>query len=230
MNTIGLLGGMSWESTALYYQSINRQVKEALGGLHSAKLLLYSFDFHEIEQLLRTGEWEKAAKKVADAACSLEQAGADFIVICANTMHKVAAAVEERVSIPLLHIADATAEAVKEAGYSQVGLLGTKFTMEQPFYRDRLIQNHGIDVVVPLPADRELVHRVIYEELCKGQFLDGSREKCTKIMQFLADNGAQAIILGCTELSLLVDQSHSPIPVFDTTVIHAQAAARAAVQ
>jgi aspartate racemase len=230
MKTIGLIGGMSWESTVPYYQVINRQVMEQLGGLHSAKIILYSFDFHEIEHLLHTGEWGKAGQKLADAAYRLQQAGADFIVICTNTMHKVAGTVEGRVSIPLLHIADPTAEAIRAAGHSKVGLLGTRFTMEQPFYRDRLVRNHGIDVVVPSQGDREIVHRIIYEELCKGTVLNGSREEYRRIMRSLADDGAEAIILGCTEISLLVDQSDSPVPVFDTTHIHAQAAARIAIR
>jgi aspartate racemase len=229
MKTIGLIGGMSWESTVPYYRQINETVKRRLGGLHSARIILYSVDFHEVEQLQRAGDWEGAGALLAHAARALESAGADFVVVCTNTMHKVAPAIEAAVGIPLFHIADPTASAIRQAGYSKVGLLGTRFTMEQDFYRDRLRDRHGIEVVVPPQEDRDLVHRVIYEELCLGQVLPESRAQYLRVMADLAAQGAQAIILGCTEISLLVDQGDSPIPLFDTTGIHACAAAELAL-
>jgi aspartate racemase len=225
LKTIGLIGGMSWESTIPYYRQINQTIKEQLGGLHSAKIILYSVDFHELEQLQRAGNWDAAGGMMAAAARSLALAGADFLVLCTNTMHKVGPAIEAAVGIPLFHIADPTAAAIKQAGFSTVGLLGTRFTMEQDFYRDRLRQRHGLQVLTPAQADRDVVHRIIYEELCLGQLVPASREAYLRVMAQLAAQGAQAIILGCTEISLLVDQADSALPLFDTTAIHARAAA-----
>ena len=229
MKTIGLLGGMSWESTVPYYREINETIRRKLGGLHSAKVILYSVDFHDIERLQHAGDWEKAGAMLADVARSLEAAGADFLVLCTNTMHKVAASIESAVAIPLLHIVDPTAAEIKRAGHSTVGLLGTRFTMEQAFYRDRLVERHGLRVLVPEQPDRDLVHRIIYEELCLGTILDGSRDEYRRIMADLVARGAQAIILGCTEISLLVGPDDSSVPLFDTTAIHARAAGEAAL-
>ncbi|HSN00791.1 MAG TPA: aspartate/glutamate racemase family protein [Rudaea sp.] len=230
MKTIGLIGGMSWESTVTYYRQINEAIKELLGGLHSAKLVLYSVDFDEIERLQRSGNWEVAGAVLADAALSLEAAGAAFLILCTNTMHKVAPSIEAAVEIRLLHIADPTAAEIKRAGYTTVGLLGTRFTMEQAFYRDRLSSRHNLRVIVPAPEDREIIHRIIYEELCLGIFKPESRAEYRRIMGVLATQGAQAIILGCTEISLLVNQHDTPIPLFDTTAIHAKAAAEEALR
>jgi aspartate racemase len=229
MKTIGLIGGMSWESTVPYYRQINETIKEHLGGLHSAKIILYSVNFHEIERLQRAGDWVAAGELMAGAARALESAGADFLVLCTNTMHKVAPAIEAAVGIPLFHIADPTAIAIKQAGFSKVGLLGTRFTMEQDFYRDRLRERHGLDVIVSNQEDREIIHRVIYEELCLGKVLSDSRIEYRRIMADLVRLGAQAIILGCTEISLLVVQSDAEVPLFDTTCIHARKAAECAL-
>lgn len=225
MKIIGLIGGMSWESTVTYYRQINEAIKQRLGGLHSAKIVLYSVDFHEIERLQHAGDWDAAGAMLADAARALDAAGADVILVCTNTMHKVAPAIEAAVRIPLLHIADATAEAIKAAGVSAVGLLGTGFTMEQAFYKDRLRDRHGLDVLVPDADDRAIVHRVIYDELCLGRIVEASRAEYRRIMADLAGRGAQAVILGCTEISLLVGPQDSPVPLFDTTRLHALAAA-----
>lgn len=225
MKTIGLIGGMSWESTIPYYRQINETIRERMGGLHSARVVLYSVDFHEIEQLQRAGDWDSAGAILAEAARSLEAAGAAFLVLCTNTMHKVASHIEAAVNIPLLHIADPTAVEIKRAGYSTVGLLGTRFTMEQAFYRDRLSEHHGLRVVVPETEDRAVVHRIIYEELCRGIVKPESRSEYRRVMKNLATQGVQAIILGCTEISLLVDQQDSDVPLFDTTAIHARMAA-----
>ncbi|WP_176645546.1 aspartate/glutamate racemase family protein [Duganella sp. SG902] len=225
MKTIGLIGGMSWESTVPYYRQINETIKQQLGGLHSARLVLYSVDFHEVERLQHAGDWDAAGAMMADAARALQAAGADFIVLCTNTMHKVAPAIEAAVRIPLFHIADPTARAIKQAGLRKIGLLGTRFTMEQAFYKERLREQHGLDVVVPEPADRDIVHRIIYEELCLGQIVDSSRAEYRRIIAALVAQGAQAIILGCTEISLLVAQRDASVPLFDTTAIHAQSAA-----
>lgn len=229
MKTIGLIGGMSWESTVPYYRQINEAIKDRLGGLHSAKIVLYSVDFHEIERLQHAGDWEAAGAVLAEAARSLEAAGADFLVLCTNTMHKVAPGIEAAVGIPLLHIADPTAVALKRAGHSTVGLLGTRFTMEQAFYRDRLSERHGLRVIVPGPQDRETIHRIIYQELCLGVVTAESRSEYRSVIESLASQGAQAIILGCTEISLLVNQQDAAVPLFDTTAIHARAAAEKAL-
>ena len=226
MKTIGLIGGMSWESTVPYYRQINEAVKAKLGGVHSAKIILYSVDFHEIERLQHAGDWHAAGAQLAAAAQALQRAGADFLVLCTNTMHKVAPEIEAAVNIPLLHIADPTASAIRAAGFSKVGLLGTRFTMEEDFYRARLIEQHGLEVIIPSPADREIIHRIIYDELCLGQVLSASRTQYTRIMQTLVADGAQCIILGCTEISLLVGAQDAAMPLFDTTAIHAHAAAQ----
>ena len=225
MRTIGLIGGMSWESTVPYYRVINETVRDRLGGLHSARIILYSVDFHDIEHLQRTNDWPEAGRRLAQAARSLELAGADCIVLCTNTMHRVAPAIEEAVAIPFLHIADPTAEEIRRTGLMRVGLLGTRFTMEQEFYRQRLQDLHGIVVLVPDDADREIVHRVIYDELCVGKILDASRGHYRRIINRLVERGAQAVILGCTEISMLVGTEDSPVPVFDTTRLHARKAA-----
>lgn len=224
MKTIGLLGGMSWESTALYYKIINEGVNAQLGGLHSARLIMYSVDFYEIEQLQAAGDWQQAGEKLAAAARSLEKAGVDFLVLCTNTMHKIAPAITTAVSLPLLHIADATAEAIKTAGLRKVGLLGTRFTMEQDFYKQRLQADHGIDVLIPDETGRETVHQVIYQELCLGHINAASREKYRAVIADLVDQGAEAIVMGCTEITLLIDQQDAAVPLFDTTRIHADAA------
>ncbi len=229
MKTIGLIGGMSWESTIPYYRQINETIRQRLGGLHSAKLILYSVDFQQIERLQHAGDWGQAGSMLAGAARSLEVAGADFLVLCTNTMHKVAATIEAAVAIPLLHIADPTAADIRRDGHTSVGLLGTRFTMEQGFYRDRLRERHGLQVIVPSAQDRATVHRVIYDELCLGVVLPASRDDYRRIMADLVSQGAQAIILGCTEISLLVDRQDASVPLYDTTAIHARAAADAAL-
>ena len=230
MKTIGLIGGMSWESTVPYYRIINETVRERLGGFHSAKTVLYSVDFHEIEQLQSSGAWDESGRMLAQAARSLEAAGADFIVLCTNTMHKVADAIESAVSIPLFHIADPTAQEIKKNGLTKVGLLGTRFTMEQDFYRGRLRGRHHLDVLIPDEADRDVLHRVIYEELVLGLVRDASRAEYRRIIQRLVDQGAQGVILGCTEISMLVGPSDSPVPLFDTTRLHARKAAEYALK
>ena len=227
---IGLIGGMSWESTVTYYRQINEVIKERLGGLHSARIILYSVDFHDIEQLQHAGDWEAAGAMLAEAAHSLESAGAAFLVLCTNTMHNVASSIEAAVTIPLLHIADPTAVEIKQSKYSTVGLLGTRFTMEQEFYRARLSECHGLRVIVPGPEDREATHRIIYNELCLGIVTSASRGAYQRIMANLASQGAQAIILGCTEISLLVSQCDAGVPLFDTAEIHARAAAEEALR
>lgn len=225
MKTLGLIGGMSWESTIPYYRVINETVKQALGGLHSAKLLLASIDFAELEALQRAGDWDAAGRLMADAAGALRAGGADAVVICANTMHIVVDAVEAASGLPVLHIADATAEAVRERGLDTVGLLGTRFTMEQPFLRERL-ESHGLAVLVPDADARALVHRVIYDELCRGEIRDASRDGYRAVMAALVDDGAQGVILGCTEIGLLVGDADASVPLFDTAALHARYAAR----
>ena len=229
MKTIGLIGGMSWESTVTYYQIINERVKEMLGGLHSAKILLCSVDFEEIERFQAAGEWEKSGEVLADIALRLEKAGADLILICTNTMHKVAPQVQARIHVPLLHIAEATAAVLKGDGVSRVGLLGTRYTMTQEFYREKLTEA-GIDVLIPQGEDIETVNRVIYEELCVGILKEESREAFRRVIRDLKERGAQGVILGCTEIGLLIAQKDSVLPVYDTTQIHAEAAARAACE
>jgi aspartate racemase len=230
MKTIGLIGGMSWESSLEYYRIINENVRERLGGLHSAKILMYSFDFAEIENLQREGKWEQAGQAVTDTARRLEMAGADFLVLCTNTMHKVADAVETGIETPLLHIADATAEAIKAMGLKKVGLLGTRFTMEEDFYRSRLLNKHGVAVMVPDIEDRQIVHDTIYNELCLGETSQASREQLGRIIRTLGAKGAKGVILGCTELGLLVKQQDCEVPLFDSTSIHARAAVEFALR
>jgi aspartate racemase len=224
MKTIGLIGGMSWESSIEYYRIINQVTRERLGGLHSARSLMLSVDFAEIETLQHQGRWDEAGQILAGTAQQLQNGGADCIVLCTNTMHKVAGQIQAAVSIPLLHIADATAHQVRAAGLERVGLLGTRFTMEQDFYKGRLVDNFGLQVELPDAAGRELVHRVIYEELVLGQIRADSRAGYAKVIAGLVERGAQGIILGCTEIGLLVGPSESPVPLFDTTLIHARAA------
>lgn len=229
MKTIGLIGGMSWESTVTYYQLINETVKKELGGLHSAKILLYSVDFAEIEEYQAKGQWEKSAQVLSRAAVNLEKAGADFIVICTNTMHKVAPDIQNKITIPIIHIAEATADALKEKSITKVGLLGTKYTMTQAFYKSKLTEA-GIDVVIPDARGVELVNGVIYNELCLGTIRQESKEQFLEIIEKLRADGAQGVILGCTEIGLLVQQADTALPVFDTTYIHATKAALTALK
>jgi len=224
MKTIGLLGGMSWESTQSYYRAINEGVSKALGGLHSAQIALFSVDFAPLETLQHAGDWQAVARVLCEAAQAVEAAGADFLLICTNTMHRVAGEIQASVAIPLLHIADATAEDLLANGIGKVGLLGTAFTMEQDFYKGRLGDKYGLEVLVPNRADRALVHRVIYEELCLGKILDSSRREFLRIVDQLAVEGAQAVILGCTEIGLMLSQDDTPVTLFDTTAIHARKA------
>lgn len=225
MKTIGLIGGMSWESTEVYYRLINEKIREQQGGLHSARLVLYSVDFAEIEVLQRQGDWEAAAKILTAAGQAVERAGADFLLICANTMHKVAPQIEQAVTIPVLHIGDATANVLIDDGVTSVGLLGTKFTMEQEFYRER-IEAQGISVVIPNEAERDVIHSVIYEELCRGIIKPDSKVTYLQMVSSLAYRGAQGVILGCTEIGLLIRNSDSTIKLYDTTEIHANQAAQ----
>lgn len=229
MKTIGLIGGMSWESSLEYYRIINETVREQLGGLHSARIFMYSFDFAEIAELQDVGNWDQTAKLITRAAQRLEKAGADVLLICTNTMHKVADEVQENVEIPLLNIADAAAEEIKARGLKKVGLLGTKFTMEDDFYKERLVKKHGLETIVPDGRERQIINHVVYNELCCGRVKRASKEKFRRIMQNLAENGAEGIILGCTEICLLVDQRDAEIPLFDTTTIHATSAAKFAL-
>ena len=224
MKTIGLIGGMSWESTAIYYQIINREVGRRLGGVHSGKIVLYSVDFGEIEPLQRASKWDEAGEAMADAALRLERAGADCILICANTMHKLAPQVERAVDLPLLHIADVTAESALAGGFRTVGLLGTRFTMEQDFYKDRLAEKHGLNVLTPDESDRDAVHDIIYRELTHGKVLDESRSRYVAVVNRLIERGAEAVILGCTEIPMLIGQDDVSIPLLDTTELHAVAA------
>jgi len=229
MKTIGLIGGMSWESTALYYRLLNQCIGRRLGGFHSARLILFSVDFHDIELFQHRGQWDKAAAELHDAAQSLERAGAEFLVLCTNTMHKVADAITNDLHIPLLHIADATADAIKQEGVQKVGLLGTRFTMDQTFYRGRL-EASGLSVVVPSETDRQLVNRVIYDELCLGSIRNESREQYRRIIADMVKCGAEGIIFGCTEIGMLVSADDSTVPTFDTAQIHAEAAAECALR
>jgi len=220
MKTIGLLGGMSWESTALYYKQINEEIKKRLGSLHSAKVVIYSVDFDEIEKLQHSGDWDKTAEILSDAALNIQNASADFLLICTNTMHKVAPIIQGNISIPIVHIADATAKALQKDGVSKVGLLGTAFTMEEDFYKQRIIDNFGIDVIVPNKEDIKIIHKIIYEELCLGIIKDDSRDEYLRIMDDLNSKGAQGIILGCTEICMLIKDEHTNIKLYDTTTIH----------
>ncbi|MEN6419294.1 MAG: aspartate/glutamate racemase family protein [Clostridiaceae bacterium] len=228
MKTIGLIGGMSWESTVTYYQLLNEAAKQRLGGLHSAKVLLYSVDFFEVEALMSRGEWDKAADLLGGVAERLERAGADFVLICTNTLHKVAPEVQKRISVPLVHIAEAAAEELLAKGISRVGLLGTKYTMTQAFYRDKL-ESCGLTVIIPEPEDVELVNRVIFDELCLGVVKADSKAEYLRVINEMQRSGAEAILLGCTELGLIVSQEDVSLPLFDTTVIHASKAAALAL-
>ncbi|MEI2806280.1 MAG: aspartate/glutamate racemase family protein [Albidovulum sp.] len=224
MKTIGLLGGMSWESTLGYYRVINEGVRRKLGGLHSAKIALYSVDFEPIEQLQHAGDWEGTAKILSEAAKRIQAAGADFLLVCTNTMHKVASEIESSIQIPLLHIADTTADILVNEQIKSVGLLGTAFTMEQEFYKGRIEHNYGLEVLVPDDHDREIVHRVIYQELCLGKIESSSKAEYLRIIDALAAKGAEAVILGCTEIGMLVRQADTSVRLFDTTAIHAEKA------
>lgn len=224
MQTIGLIGGMSWESSADYYRIINQGIRDRLGPTASARCLLWSFNFAEIEALQNQGDWGRLTALMVDAAQRLEAAGADLLLICANTMHRMAPEVQAAVHIPLLHIVDPAAERIKAAGFTKVGLLGTAFTMEQDFYKDRLSQQHGLSVIIPEPADRATVHRIIYEELVAGKVLPESRAAYRDVIARLVERGAEAVILGCTEIILLVRPEDSSVPIFDTTALHAKAA------
>ncbi|PIE32320.1 aspartate racemase [candidate division KSB3 bacterium] len=229
MKTIGLLGGMSWESTETYYRLINEGVKERLGGFHSAKICLYSVDFEDVERLQHAGDWDGTARILVHASKRIEAGGADFLLICTNTMHKVAPQIEAEIGIPILHIADAAAEQIKAQDFTTVGLLGTNFTMEQEFYKGRLLDKHNIEVVIPESDDRLIVHDVIYQELCQGKILSDSRNEFLRIIDQLAVRGAQAVILGCTEIPLLIQQEHTSVPLFNTTEIHARQAVEKAL-
>ena len=224
LKTIGLIGGMSWESTVTYYKIINETVKEKLGGLHSAKCILYSVDFQEIEECQANGNWEKSGEILGEAANNLEKAGADFIVICTNTMHKVVDQIKEKISIPILHIAEMTAEKILEKGLKNIALLGTKYTMEQDFYKSKLIEK-GINVIIPDKNDIEIINEVIYDELCLGTINSDSKKKFLEIVDKLRNKGAEGIILGCTEIGLLIKNEDTDVPLFDTAIIHAEQAA-----
>ena len=224
LKTIGLIGGMSWESTVTYYKIINETVKEKLGGLHSAKCILYSIDFQEIEECQANGNWEKSGEILGEAANNLEKAGADFIVICTNTMHKVINQIKEKISIPILHIAEMTAEKILEKGLKNIALLGTKYTMEQDFYKSKLIEK-GINVIIPDKNDIEIINKVIYDELCLGIINSNSKKKFLEIVDKLKNKGAEGIILGCTEIGLLIKNADTDVPLFDTAIIHAEQAA-----
>ena len=229
MKTIGLIGGMRWESTTSYYQIINETIKRELGGLHSAKILLYSVDFAEIEHYQAVGDWDKSAQVLADIAQRLEQAGADFIVICTNTMHKVAPQIQKKIAIPILHIAQATAQALVDDGIRKVGLLGTKYTMTQDFYKEKLLES-GLEVLIPDQAGIADVNRIIYDELCLGDIRESSKQTYLTVIDDLKNAGAEAVILGCTEIGLLVKQSDIALPLYDTTVIHAEKAAKMGIE
>ena len=226
MKVIGLLGGMSWESTLYYYKHINQEVSRRLGGFHSAKINMMSVDFAELEKNMSSGHWSACATILVDAAKKVEEAGAECLLICTNTMHKVAPQVEQAISIPLLHIADAAGEALVEKGVSAIGLLGTRFTMEEDFYRLRLAEKYGLQVYIPAPEERRIIDGIIFTELCKGKVTDDSREEYLKIMKGLQKQGAEAILLGCTEIAMLVSKEHTDIPLFDTTAIHAAMAVK----
>ncbi|RUR33418.1 aspartate/glutamate racemase family protein [Vreelandella andesensis] len=224
MRTIGVLGGMSWESTQSYYQALNQGVNQALGGFHSAKIVMVSVDFAEIEALQKQGDWQTAGELLANASTSIEKAGAECLLLATNTMHNVAPAIEAALRIPFLHIADATGEQCQKDGVTRVGLLGTRFTMEQDFYKARLQERFGIDVVIPNEEERIVVHQVIFDELCHGRIHNASRQRYLEIIESLHQQGAQAVILGCTEIALLVEQQHTKVPLYDTTALHASKA------
>jgi aspartate racemase len=230
MKTIGMIGGMSWKSSLEYYRLLNEMVKRELGGLHSAKTLMYSVDFAEIEALQHKDAWKELTKTMIDAARKLEKGGAELLMICTNTMHQMADEVEQSINIPLIHIADAAAGSIRKQKLKKVGLLGTRFTMEQSFYKGRLNDNHGIEVIVPDDEDMDAVHNIIYNELCQGELTVESRTRYLEIIEKLIGGGAQGIVLGCTEIPLLIKQEHVAVPVFDTTVLHAQAAIEAALK
>lgn len=230
MKTIGLLGGMSWESTILYYQLLNEGVRERLGGLHSAKILMHSVDFAEIEQLQVNDQWQDAGNKLADAAQGLTSSGADMVLLCTNLMHKVAPIIQAQIKVPLLHIADAAGKVIKGQGLKKVGLLGTRYTMEEDFYRQRLLDDFGLDVIIPEPEDRNYVHRVIFDELCLGQFNTETRKNYLAIINKLREQGAAGVILGCTEIPLLVRQQDTDLPLFNTAALHAQYALEQAIR
>lgn len=230
MKTIGLLGGMSWESTTSYYQAINQGIKAQLGGLHSAQIRMHSLDFAEIAALQQAGDWPKMTRILTAAALSVQDAGADGLLICTNTMHKIAEDIADELAIPLLHIADATGAQLVDDGIKKVGLLGTRFTMEQPFYADRIKDTFAVEVITPSEADRADVHRIIYDELCVGKIRSCSRDTYLKIIDRLVEQGADAVILGCTEIALLVDKSHTDVALYDTTQLHANAAVKFALQ
>jgi len=224
MKTIGLLGGMSWESSSEYYRLINEGVRQKLGGFHAARIAMVSVDFAEVQALQRQGNWDELADLVTAAAQDVERAGGEFLVICANTIHKLAEAIQEGISIPILHIADATAERIRARGLGRVGLLGTRFTMEEDFYKGKLKRDHGIEAIVPEPEEREAVNRVIFDELCMGRTPESSKAQYVDIIERLVDAGAEGVILGCTEIGLLIRQEDVRVPLFDTTQIHATAA------
>ena len=230
MKTIGLIGGMSWESSVEYYKIINQEVKKKLGGVHSCENLMYSFDFAEIEELQHAGKWDELTKLMINAAKKLETAGAELILICTNTMHKMAEDIEANINIPLVHIADAVAEEIKKSGLKTVGLLGTKFTMEQDFYRSRIEKKFDIKVIIPNDYERQIVHDIIYNELVVGRIIESSKEEFRKIIKNLELNGAEGVVLGCTEIPLLIKQEDCDIPIFDTTTIHAKVAVEMALK
>lgn len=229
MKTIGLIGGMSWESTITYYEILNKETATILGGFHSSKILMYNVDFAELENNMSTGNWDGNAKILADAAVRLEKGGADFIVIATNTMHKLVPYIEEKINVPILHISDATADAIKRDGHRKIALLGTKFTMTQDFIKDRLV-NAGLEVMIPDEEDIELVNDVIFNELCLGKVLDSSRKEYQRIISYMKDRGAEGVILGCTEIGMLIKESDSVLPTYDTTIIHATEAAELALK
>ena len=228
MKTIGLIGGMSWESTITYYEILNREVVSALGGFHSSKILMYNVDFDELEANMSSGNWDGNARILSDAAKRLEGAGADFIVIATNTMHKLVPQIEEKINVPILHISDATADAIKRDGHKKIALLGTKFTMTQDFIKDRLVKA-GLEIMIPDEEDIELVNSVIFDELCLGKVLDSSRKEYQRIISYMKDRGAEGVILGCTEIGMLIKEEDSVLPTYDTTIIHATEAARLAL-
>ncbi len=230
MKTIGLLGGMSWESTALYYKQINEEVKNKLGSLHSAKVVIYSVDFDEIEKLQHCGDWDKTAEILSDCAKNIENASADFLLICTNTMHKVAPKISKNINIPILHIADATAKVLQNDNVKKVGLLGTAFTMKEDFYKNRIIDNFGIDVIIPNENDVKIIHKIIYEELCLGIIKDDSKKEYLRIIENLVSKGAQGIILGCTEICMLINKDDTKTKLYDTTNIHAKEAVSFALE